>query len=272
MYKLAVFDLDGTLLNSNHKISEDTFDAICKLKDNGIKIVLATGRPNTAVKSLVNQLNIDDYIITCNGSVIGHPYKKEHLYQDIMPSADVLKILNMCESNNIQYLAYSIDGIISKENDRLMFLKKHNKLLKEDEKANFILSDDVEAIAYNIGINKILIIENDEEEYKKLQNVIKSIKSVQITQSSDTFLDIGPANNSKGIALKKLCNYLDIKLEEVIAFGDQYNDISMLEIVGFSVAMGNAKEDVKKITDYITKTNDDEGIAYVINNIIEFKE
>jgi len=270
MYKLAVFDLDGTLLNSSHKVSDLTLDAINILKQNKVKIILATGRPNTAVKDIVNLLDIDDYIITCNGAVIGHPYKEKHIYQDIIPQNSVLKLLEMCEINNNQYLAYCNEGIISKDNERLRFLKKHNEMLKEDEKANFIYSDNIYEIANNYKINKILIIEKDKIEYKKLQEIIISIDSIQITQSSETFLDVGPIKNSKGIALKRLCEHMNIELNEVIAFGDQYNDISMLEIAGFSVAMGNAKDDVKRVVDYVTKTNDDEGIFHVITKILEF--
>ena len=91
---------------------------------------------------------------------------------------------------------------------------------------------------------------------------------VEHTQSSKSYLDIGPLNNSKGNAVKLLCKDFGIKLDEVIAFGDQMNDISMIRIVGFGVAMGNAKDEVKEVARFVTLTNDENGVAYAINTEI----
>lgn len=268
MYKLAVFDLDGTLLNNDYQISKENMKAINLLKENNIKVVIATGRSNELIKPFLKVLNISDDVITCNGTVIGHPNKDIMLYEDILSKSEVRKTLKMCEKYGHQYLIYTSKAVVARQKDWDMFLEEKNVSNNEDFDVNFIMNDDIENIINNHRVNKILIIERNEEKYQELSKRVLQYDKVAHTQSFGSYLDIGPLNNSKGKAVEILCKKLGYKLEEVIAFGDQINDISMISIVGFGVAMANARDQVKKIADFVSLSNDDNGVAYAINTKI----
>ena len=268
MYKLAVFDLDGTLLNSKHRISKENLEAISLLGKNNIKVVIATGRANELLKPYIKSLNITEDIITCNGTVIGHPHKDKMFYEDIVPKDQVRKALEMCLEYGHHFLIYTSKAIVSRKNDWERFLIEKNISLENDFKVNIIITEDIDDIVDNYNANKVLIRERNQEKYIQLIERIKDFDKISYTQSSSTHLDIGPLNNSKGNAVKILCNKFGYNLEEVIAFGDQMNDISMISIVGLGVAMGNATEEVKKSADFVTLTNDENGVAYAIKTKI----
>jgi len=268
MYKLAVFDLDGTLLNNKHQVSNENLEAINLLRQNNIKVVIATGRSNEIIKPFLNILNINDNVITCNGTVIGHPKNETMLYEDVIPKTEVKKALEMCIKYKHQFLVYTSKSIIARNKDWKMFLKEKNVSNSDEYNTNIVITEDIEDIINNHKVNKILIIERNEEKYIELSKRVLKYDKVAHTQSSKSYLDIGPLNNSKGKAVKLLCKDFGFKLEEVIAFGDQMNDISMISIVGFGVAMGNARDEVKEIADYVTLSNDKNGVAYAIRTQI----
>ncbi len=268
MYKLAVFDLDGTLLNNEHAISKENLEAINMLLENNIKVIIATGRSNELLKVYIKALNITEDIITCNGTVIGHPFKDTMLYEDNVPKEEVRKALKMCLEYDHQFLVYTSKAIVARKKDFEMFTKEKNADIFKEYNPNYILITDINEIIDNYNVNKVLIIERDEEKYIELTNRVKNYTNVAHTQSFKSYVDIGPLNNSKGNAVKILCKQFGIKLEEVIAFGDQMNDISMISIAGFGVAMGNAKDEVKEIADFVTLTNDENGVAYAIKTQI----
>lgn len=269
MYKLAVFDLDGTLLNSKHVVSKENLEAINLLRENNISVIIATGRSNELLKVYVETLNITEDIITCNGTVIGHPDKDIMLYEDLVPKEEVKRVLEMCVKYDHQFLVYTSKAIVGRKKDFNEFATEKNIDIFKEYNPNFIPVEDIYEIIDNYNINKVLIIERNPKKYIELSNRVKDYTKVSHTQSFKYYLDIGPLNNSKGNTVKILCKYLGIKLDEVMAFGDQLNDISMISIVGFGVAMGNAKDEVKQIADFVTLTNDENGVAHAINTKLQ---
>ena len=268
MYKLAVFDLDGTLLNSKHRVSKENLEAISLLCENNIKVVIATGRSNQLLKPYLDALNITGDVITCNGTVIGNPNNKVMLYEDILPKSEVRKALEMCIEYGHEFLVYTSKAIISRQNDWNNFLEEKNVTNKGSFNVNIIITNDIEEIISNHNVNKILIIERNNDKYLKLSERVKDYTRVAHTQSAKSYLDIGPLNNSKGNAVKILCKEFGFNLDEVIAFGDQMNDISMISIVGFGVAMGNARDEVKENARFVTLSNDENGVAHAIKTQI----
>lgn len=268
MYKLAVFDLDGTLLNSKHRVSIENLEAINLLRQNNIKVIIATGRSNELLKPYVKALNITENIITCNGTVIGNPNNEKMLYEGIVPKKSVRKALEMCIEYGHEFLVYTSKAILTRQSDWDNFLIEKNVKSNDEFKTNFIIIDNIEEIINNYNVNKVLIIERNKNKYLELTKRAVEFSDVSHTQSAKSYLDIGPLNHSKGNAVKILCKDLGIKLEEVIAFGDQMNDISMISIVGFGVAMGNALEEVKRSADFVTLSNDENGVAYAIKTQI----
>lgn len=268
MYKLAVFDLDGTLLNSNHQISNENLEAINLLRENNIRVVIATGRSNDLIKPYLKVLKISDEVITCNGAVIGHPSNDTMMYEDIIPANELRQVLEMCIKNEHQFLIYTSKAIVARLNDVNIFLKEKNIKTSDAFDANIIIVENIEDIINNYNVNKILIIERNEEKFAELNKEVQKFNNVEYTQSSNSFIDILPINNSKGKAVKILCEKFGYELEEVIVFGDQMNDISMMKVAGFSVAMANARDEVKENADFVTLSNNESGVAYAIKTKI----
>jgi len=268
MYKLAVFDMDGTILNSKHEISKENKDAIKELENNGVKIVIATGRPGQFLKKFVNDLEIKEYVITCNGSVIGKPFTDDFLHINTINKETVIKIVDMCEENHYDYLLYTIDTVVTKMNDKLNLIRKAEELYEEKDKAHIIQTEDPNYIKNNFFPNKILITEKDPVKFKKLWDFMKGFRNIEYTQSWVGALDVSPLGDTKGNAVKILAKHYGIKKEEIVSFGDQLNDITMIKYAGLGIAMGNAEDEVKQIADYVTLTNDESGVAFAIKKII----
>ncbi len=268
MYKLAVFDMDGTVLNSNHLVTTENLKAIKYLRSIGVKTIIATGRPSELLKKYMYDLEVDDYVISCNGSVISHPFKDDVLYESTLEKDKVSEIIDMCEEGNHDYLVYTRDAIITKDNPRARWFKEINKMLGEKEKGNLIETEDHSFIKTFIP-NKILVLEKDPVKYQELIKKVSKIEGIEFTQSWMGAMDISPLNNSKGIAVKKLANHFGINQDEIIAFGDQLNDMSMITYAGLGVAMGNAEEELKEVANYITDTNDNDGVAKAIYKFVK---
>ncbi|AIO19218.1 Putative phosphatase YwpJ [Candidatus Izimaplasma bacterium HR1] len=265
MIKMVVSDMDGTLLNSNLEISQKNLDAIEGLREKGIRFCIATGRPEQLVKEYIEPLNMKDPMIMYNGSVIGHPFQDEKLYDLKLEKKDIKEIIEYCELNDIIYMPYTKDMIISKPNYRVEFFQNRNEKLADKNKCIFEDIRDIDDIVNNHSINKVLLIENDQEKFEKTKELVANYSQFEIASSQKGFIDINPRGASKGNALKVLAKHFGYTLDEIVVFGDQDNDVSMLEVAGVSVAMANASENAKNAADHITSSNNDSGVAEWIN-------
>ena len=239
MIKLLAIDLDGTLLNSFHEISAQNIQAIKEAQEQGIKVIIATGRPEQLCKTVVKQLDITDDIIVSNGGVIGHPFKKSSIYSKTLYEDIVRNVIEYCERNNIIHLIYTKEAIISKPNFRVDFFQNRNKDLPEDEHVIFKDVDEYEKI-YNVKPNKILIVEENKKKFNEAKQYFKDMKDTSIVSSQTTFIDVSPKDVSKGTALEIYAKHLGLSQAEVAAIGDQDNDIAMLQYAGTAIAMENA--------------------------------
>lgn len=267
MIKMVVCDMDGTLLNSDLQISKENLDAINALREKGIRFCIATGRPEQLVKEYIGPLQMEDPMILYNGSVIGHPFKKNRLYEMTLKKDDIQSIIEYCEENEITYMLYTQDRIISKPNYRVDFFEERNKLLSKKNQCVFEDIQDIEEILkYNIS--KILLIESNQEKYEKTKTMVSQYSQLEIVASQKGFIDINPEGASKGNALQILANHFGYTLDEVVVFGDQDNDASMLEIAGIGIAMEGASTNAKNAASDQTISNNDSGVAYWINKNI----
>ena len=269
MYKLAVFDMDGTLLNSSHVVSDENLKALDYLKEKGVRVIIATGRPSELLKKYTRELKIDEFVVNCNGSVIANPFTNDILHENVIDSDTVIELVDMCEKYGYGYLLYTRDAVVSKDNERLRLFKKLGVLYKVEDRAKIIETEDSEYIKFSFSPNKILITEKDPLKYSKLVDRVNKIESIEHAQSWQGALDISPVGDNKGNAIEKLCKYFGIAKEEVISFGDNLNDISMIKYAGMGVAMGNAEEKLKSIANYITDTNDNDGVAKAIYKFVK---
>jgi len=268
MYKLAVFDLDGTLLDEKHELSRNNINAVNRLKKFGVNIALATGRPDQLVKEYIHKLNLKDPIITCNGACIRNPLTGVEWLNKIISKTVVSRVAKMCFENGYQFMAYSKDGIISQLNDRVKYFMERNNKLPKEHHAHFIISSNANYISEKYDVNKILIIERDPNRYKELYNELLKLGDVSLVRSQTGFLDVMPKGTSKMEALKILANYYGVSRNEIIAFGDQDNDLEMLKYAGYAITTSNGVESVKQIADYVSKDHNESGVAYAIEHVI----
>ncbi|MEG1310402.1 MAG: sugar-phosphatase [Romboutsia sp.] len=267
MYKLIALDIDGTLLNSEKKITAAVYNSIQQAKKNGTKVVLSTGRPLPGVTPLLDELNLNDdgdYVICFNGAVVQEVKTKKVIsnfemnYNDFKIIYELVKKLNTRVHINTPTSLITPHKIPSEYTELEARLNNIPIVYKcEDE------------IDDNIIFCKIMIIDHPEK-LKEILEVLPNylFDKYTIVRSAPFFLEFLNKCANKGLALKSLCESINIPLEKSIAVGDEENDQHMIEFAGLGVAMGNARDSIKDISDYITSTNNDDGVAKVINKFI----
>ena len=261
-YKLIAVDIDGTLLNSKGELTQITKDKILKAVDNGVVFTISTGRPIQGVMPLVEKIGLDIPLITYNGSMVLKANTMEVLYSRTLENSDSRQIYTIGEDWDITMMIWSDNKLYSNKDN------KKSNYYSEITNTPLILVNSLEEVSK--GVTKFLWYEDEDKIKKFMPELMERLKSetVSVHTSRPYFLEFVDRMASKAIAIEKLSEVYDIKREEVIAIGDSYNDISMLEYAGMGVAMENAPEDIKKIADYITKSCDEDGVAYAIDKFI----
>lgn len=265
-YKILVLDLDGTLTNSQKKITRKTKDTLLKAQEQGIKIVLASGRPTYGIVPLANELRLDafgGYILSYNGGEIIDWSNKEVLYKKILDPEVLPYLYNCAKENDFAILSYHHEFILTEKPDDIYVHKEAflNKM-KIKEVSNFL-----EAITFPVA--KCLIVGESnglESLEKKMYEELKETMSVY--RSEPFFLELVPKGIDKAQSLSILLEKTGIRKEEMIACGDGFNDLSMIRFAGLGVAMANAQEPVKECADFITLSNEEDGVAHVVEKFI----
>ncbi len=264
----CIFDLDGTLLNSDHVISERDKETLKNLSREGVKIVIATGRTDLQIAQFLYELDISDPVIACNGGLISNPVTKEIIHRSLLNPSDVETIVNALLEEGRDFLLYSPEYVYhAPDSRRIQFFLNYNKTARPEFKVPILPLSELPSVNPYSEILKVLI-HDDPALIPEVERRFNKDNTLTIVSSGKNLIDIMPANTTKGLAVKMLTEYLNIPISEVVAFGDSPNDESMLRAAGFSVAMGNADQSIKDICDFVTKTNDDYGITFALNHII----
>lgn len=266
MYKLIALDMDGTLLRKDKTISERTFNALQAARQRGVKVVLSTGRPVMGIRNYLEYLGLnqdDEYAITFNGSAVQTGKSGHMLFQKFMTGEDLHKIYKLSKEHDLNIHAFDKDGrlITPRANEYTDVEAEINKIQVHIEDFNNIKYDD--------KIIKVMIVD-DPAKLDKLTKEIPEeyLSNYSIMRSASIFLEFLKPGINKGIGLSVLSESLNISKEEIIAVGDADNDIAMIKYAGLGVAMGNAFPQVKEAANYITDTNDEDGVAKVIEKFI----
>ncbi|WP_246637683.1 Cof-type HAD-IIB family hydrolase [Crassaminicella profunda] len=271
MYKLVVSDMDGTLLNSNNMVSENNKKAFKALLENNIHVAIATGRIYTSARVYAKHLDMVTPIIACNGAVIRNLEDDQILYESHIQKEDCLKVIHILRKHNTYFQYYSLDTFYTEKlSHSSLKYSEWNKTLKEEDRIRIdVIKDSYEQIKNSDeNIYKFNVINDDNEVLNRIKKELKEIETIEVSKSWHNNLEIMNKGVSKGNAIDHLANILGVKKEEVMTFGDNENDISMLTYAGMGVAMGNAEEIVKKQADYVTATNDEDGVAKALNKFI----
>ncbi|MBU1145419.1 MAG: Cof-type HAD-IIB family hydrolase [Firmicutes bacterium] len=266
MIKLVAVDLDGTLLNSQGKISIKTIETIQLLKKHHVYIVIASGRTYHEITKIIQPLDLFEYdrayFIAYNGVLTLKVFPFEIIDKKLMDKEDVKKISSLVLPANLKMHVFC---------EHFVYISNDIKLLLLDNTAyeKTVVKIDMNLYDENEAVYKVLLY--DEE---KILNTFKGTienswyDQYNIFKSSNQLLEFVHLKGSKGDALKKLLVLLKLDKSETMAFGDEENDISLLKASGISVAMGNAKPFVKEIADVITLSNDLDGISEIMNQYI----
>ncbi len=260
--------MDGTLLKNNGEISEETLSAIQDICDRGIKFVVSSGRPVPGIRKYDFLNGIDSSAIVYNGGKIIDLKTDKVLFSQGLYPDDGRKILALGDNLGTTMCIWSDEKLYCNVlNERTEKYKRHSGL--EPIQVN---AADYEALISQ-GIAKILWY----DEIDRVQQFIKimgkeSFESVSCFTSNPAYLEISNALVSKAKAMEKLGEIYGIDREEMVAVGDGENDLSMIEYAGLGVAMANASDKVKSKADYITASNEDEGVAKVLYKFFSGKE
>lgn len=259
--KIVFIDLDGTLKDSNQKISIRNKKIFEKLADKGIQVVFTTGRPLPYTMSLSKQFSASNYIISSNGGEIYNYGNKKVLYQSVLPKDVVIKLGELMQKYDMFFIANC-------------FLKAYtNKDFGDPGKKVVESIDDI----LDEKISQLIVESYDVEMMKLFRRDINEMTNIKISNKSRNpnntnkilFYDITCSDVSKGNAVKMLCDYLKIDVKNAMAIGDSDNDIEMLQTVGVKVAMSNASDNLKQVANMTTCSNDEEGVAVILEKLYE---
>ena len=266
MIKLVTIDLDGTLFDKNKNISLKNKEAIKKARQKGCKIVIATGRPIAGVKPVLEQLEMntkDDYVIVYNGAKVYNVATNETIFSSTISGKDVKELYYESKRLASHYHAF-------KENEELITAMQ-NPYTDVECRINKIKAIDVnfDDIADDEKFLKTMLVCDEKTLDNAMININPKIKeNYSMVRSADIFLEFLNKNSHKGHALRALAKYLNIDLSETMAIGDAGNDLPMIEIAGIGVAMANSFDYVKEAADYLTLSNEEDGVAHAIEKFV----
>lgn len=277
-YKIVFIDIDGTLVNDEKVVPVENIEAIKKIKEKGIEVVLASGRPFHSIEVYSNKVGAVPYIIGSNGGVVANFVENKKIFSTNMEKEVAIEILKLIKENNI-YFTITISGNMIVENEKY-------GMTKENRSELIVLKNSAEDYLQTTSkpIIKFSIIDDKKEKLEKIKKEILERFNIDTTEVDEFMIlkkyrnsennyklpyvmDIMPQGISKAKAIEELCKYLKINLSQTVVFGDASNDIEMFNVAGYKVAMGNATDKIKSLADVVTKTNNEAGIAYELNKI-----
>lgn len=283
--KLFVTDLDGTLLNSDHKLSAYSMNAIKTAMDKGIPICIATGRSYNDILEIISELDMKPYIISSNGASV-YNTNGEKMYSISIPKDQVREIITYLKAQNLEfevaddeytYITQKGLDILHQELEDVGSVDTKKREELEQDVLGLVLSQgnlkvvpDMEVLLDSIeSANSVSSISAYLNKIHKAMERFTMDKRILTFSSWKYNFEMTSSDTSKGIALKHLCEHLHIDLSDVAVIGDNYNDLSMIKIAGIKGAMGNAVENIKSMADFQAPTNDEDGAAKFLYKLME---
>lgn len=267
---MIALDLDGTLLTDDKKISEQTKQVLLKAKEEGHLVVISTGRPHRASINYYNELGLDTPMVNFNGALIHHPQNRNwDALHTPMPIRTAHKIIEACYDlrvNNIlaevlddlyidSYDSRLISFLDQIENESPFVIGSLKHKLEEDPTSILVYpeEDQVQQLRSHLDDYHAEVIEH--RKWGAPWNVIEIIKK----------------GMNKAVGLQKIAHYFDIPKDRIIAFGDEDNDLEMIDYAGVGVAMGNAIDELKSLANHVTATNEEDGIGIFLEEYLKLK-
>ncbi len=273
--KLIVTDLDGTLMAPDHTtVTERTRRALKEAHDKGVKTAIATGRTISLIGMVTNQVDFIDYVIYSNGAAVYDRVNKKLIYTSFFDTENALELAKFLDSEPVFYEIYA-NGWSYIRNDKVSLFDMGNlpKDFIDEITKHTVFVDDMCEIIKKSDVEKFNISSMAPERAEYITEKLISFKDTEWTSSLpdskvQNQMEFMKKGVNKGAAVKGMCSVLGISPESVMAFGDAQNDCSMLELAGWSFAMGNACEECRQTAKYITDTNANNGLAKAVEEYV----
>ena len=261
-YRAIALDLDGTLTNHDKEVTPITRQALMRAQKDGAHIILASGRPTYGIAPIADHLEIDKYngyVLSYNGGKIVNWQTKEELYSNHLPNNVIPILYNYAKEKDYALLGYAGKEIITEMPD--------DKYVKEESRINKMEIRKVDNLLESLESNPTkLLMTGDASLMIKAEEELAEIvgNRMDVFRSAPFFIELVPKGIDKAQSLNRLLELIGLSTNDMIAFGDGYNDLSMLKLAGVGVAMANAVPEVRAEADFITKSNEEDGVAFAI--------
>ena len=275
--RMIGLDLDGTLLNTKKELTEYTKKVLSRAIGHGVIVLTATGRPYTGIPEELREFPGMRYALTSNGARIVDREKLENvekngvLTEHLLPLEDAKKALEILRKyDTLQEVYFDGQGYAEEEKMREIHRYHHSPHMQEYVRKSRICVSELDEIIEqeNRAMDKVQGLFADMGEREQAWQELKQFKNLELVGSLKYNIEINAAGVNKGKGLLELGKLLGISREEIMACGDGDNDIEMLREVGFGVAMANADDEVKEVADYVTDSNDEDGVAKAIARFV----
>lgn len=255
-HKLYIFDIDGTILTTDYQVLPSTRKVMALLREKGKQIILASARSPKAIDPIVKELDLERFYVSLNGAFV---VQKDHvLYEKSMPGQALQRVIDLAQQAGLSVNVYSTWD---------WFIEKEDKWSSHEGKmvGYYAQVRDLQTVEQ---AHKILLLGDQDRIITTQKLLCEQVPEVSATLSIPNYLEVVDATVNKGNALDTVSTLLDIDSKDIVAFGDGENDRAMLEKAGFSVAMGNAHPSLKKIADFVTSSNNQDGVLEAVMRII----
>lgn len=240
-YRLLAVDLDETLLTKDKRITKETKLSIARAEQAGVVVIFATGRGLERVENFLKELNLNNPMVLVNGAEVWK--KPGQLWERHFINSEAIRTLYyIAEEAGAKYWGYNADGLVHSSDWTEGML-------------------DLDWLKFGIRHDDINVI-------NKIKEQVKGLKTLEVTSSAQTNLEMSAKGISKETGVRKVCKELNIKMKHVMAIGDNLNDFKLIQAAGLGVAMGNADDRLKEVADQITDTNEADGVAKAIQNFL----
>ena len=267
MYKLIAIDMDGTLLNDLHEVTEEVRDALHAAKAQGVKIVLCTGRPLGGVSRYLEELNLNedgDYVIAYNGALVQNTHTQKVVSELTLRYEDLKSLYELSQTLDTPMHFFDSSYLYTPNRDISPYTVYESNVTQVPLRFRTM-----EEIPEDILVTKAMYIDEPGKLDRTIAAIPEEVKErYTMVKSSPFFYEILHPAASKGNAVRQLADLLGIAREEVMTIGDNGNDLTMIEWAGCGVAMGNAIPEVKASANYETKSNNENGVAHAIHELV----
>lgn len=256
-YELIALDVDGTLITDDHQVTEATKKAVRAVHEQGAHIVLCTGRAPFSTIPILKELGLSGIAITHNGGAIIDSTDNKVLHQFAYPIKDVEQIVHYCRAHGIHYDVNAANDLYVEhltEESREMYRKFYAEPIETKD----ALELDIEVVKFCIFAEGA-VLDQFTIDWPNFGN-----PDVQMIRSGEYFIDIMHPRANKGNALRVLAERLNIPSERVLAIGNYFNDVEMMEFAGLGIAMANSPDEVKAKADAVTASNNEDGVSQAL--------